>query len=356
MAIKYVGSIVIVLSILTGVTACENTNEAVDMNSTSFEEAALSSNEDIPRADSFADNAESTSEAEETVIESTSEPFVSADESEEISDSESVSKEELFPIDHMETNISDDSLFVLLQEIATIAAESSNVDVYYCDTRTGFYFHYNQSKTYPAASTLKAIYCQFLLQSGINLSEKIQFTSLLQSSTSGKLTDDKIGSYFTARELIEYAIIYSDNMAYRLLFDTYGSEEFNRYIQSLGLDIPRLSSSEYTKADAKSMAVCMMEIYRYSEATGDMFLINLMKNTTYNVQIGQGTQAEIAHKFGYEGDTYGYHDVAIVYADEPYVLSIFTNLDANVQGSNDTFAEIAAKVEILHTVLHTASE
>lgn len=244
-------------------------------------------------------------------------------------------------------------MLALLSEITEAAAQSQNVSIYYRDTETGFYFYYNPDSVYNSASTIKAIYCQYILQSGADLSRKVKFTYAEKESYSGKLTANAVGQYFTVDELIRYSIIYSDNMAYRLLFRTFGHEDFNAYIRSLGLSRPQLSSySEYTKVNAKDMGRCMLEIYRYSEAENDPYIIDLLKNTTYSVQLAKGTKYEIAHKYGYQGGRDGFHDTAIIYADEPYILSVYTNVNGNDRDCCKIFVRLSELTEKLHDGLH----
>ncbi|MCM1060854.1 MAG: class A beta-lactamase-related serine hydrolase [Eubacterium sp.] len=252
------------------------------------------------------------------------------------------------------TNIFDESMLAELSKI-TETAESygGNISVYYNDTETGYYFYYKPNETYKSACTVKASYCQYIIQSGADLDEKIKFTSAVKKSCSGLLSADKVGKYFTVRELIQISIIYSDNMSYRLLFNRFGYKGYNEYIKSLGLNAPQLTATyEFARVTAKDIAKCLKEVYRYSEETGDTFLVDLMKNTDYEYQITSGTKAETAHKFGNQGGTGGYHDSAIVYTEEPYILAIFTNIDPTSKKANEPFQKIAGMVEDFHIKLH----
>ncbi len=252
------------------------------------------------------------------------------------------------------TNIFDKSMLAELSEITETADRyGGNISVYYNDTETGYYFYYNPDETYKSASTVKASYCQYIIQSGADLDEKIKFTSAVKKSCSGLLSADKAGECFTVRELIRISIVYSDNMSYRLLFNRFGYKGYNEYIKSLGLNAPQLTALyEYAKVTARDIAKCLKEVYRYSEEMGDTFLVDLMKNTDYECQITSGTKSEVAHKFGEQGGTGGYHDSAIVYTEEPYVLSIFTNIDSASQRANEPFQKIAGMVEDFHIKLH----
>ncbi|MGN0642264.1 MAG: serine hydrolase [Huintestinicola sp.] len=252
------------------------------------------------------------------------------------------------------TNIFDENMLELLSKITETAAESDNVSIYYCDTETGYYFSYKPDNVYRSASTIKAIYCQYILQSGADLDRKVRFYYPKKTSSSGKLTRKAVGKCFTVDELITYAIVNSDNMAYRLLYETFGYKDFNAYIKSLGLQSPLLgSSSEYSKVTARSMGKCMLEIYRYSKATGNTYLTDLMKNTAFDEQISKGVKAETAHKYGQQGGKNGYHDIAVIYAKEPYILSIFTNVDVNDPDCNSIFVKLSELTAKLHNELHS---
>lgn len=79
------------------------------------------------------------------------------------------------------TNIFDESMLAELSEITEMAESyGGNISVYYNDTETGYYFYYNPDETYKSASTIKAIYCQYIIQSGADLDEKIKFTSAVK--------------------------------------------------------------------------------------------------------------------------------------------------------------------------------
>ena len=303
----------------------------------------------------------SVGEDSEVFLESSAEesslPEVSFEEctSEDVSSEEESSEEEPYiPLpENMETNIETKTARMILAQIEKIASRYKNVSIYYCDTATGYYYSRNTEEKYSSASVIKAFYCQYLLAEKVDLNRKIQLTEAKKTSSSGRLTKDAVGKWFTVKDLMKYAIRNSDNMAYYLLYETYGKDGFNNYIKSLGLKEPRLYSIEYTTLGTESAALCMKEIYRYAENTGDDFLVKLLKNTTHNAQIAAGTEAEVAHKYGFQdGKNIGYHDVAIIYTEEPYILAICTREDLYDKNSSEVFVKIASITELLHTYLH----
>lgn len=179
------------------------------------------------------------------------------------------------------TNIFDKSMLAELSEITETADRyGGNISVYYNDTETGYYFYYNPDETYKSASTVKASYCQYIIQSGADLDEKIKFTSAVKKSCSGLLSADKVGEFFTVRELIRITIIYSDNMSYRLLFNRFGYKGYNEYIKSLGLNAPQLTATyEYSKVTARDIAKSI------KEALIIFFTLTLLYNSKWIIRI-----------------------------------------------------------------------
>jgi beta-lactamase class A len=326
-------------------TSSNHTEDESSKDETTFEESEetnLSEDSEI----SLESSCEESSLAAESVEECTSEDVSSEEESSE--------EEPYIPLpENMETNIETKTARVILAQIEKIASRYKNVSIYYCDTATGYFYSTNTDEKYASASVIKPFYCQYLLSINVDLNKKIQLTKVTKTSASGKLTKDAIGKWFTVKDLMSYAICRSDNMAYYLLYETFGKKGFNDYIRTLGLSEPKLSTNEYTTLDAESAALCMREIYRYAEETGDQFLVDLLKSTTHNAQIAAGTEAEVAHKYGFQdGKNLGYHDVAIVYTAEPYILAICTQEDPYAENSSEVFVKIASIAELLHTYLH----
>ncbi len=328
-------------------TSCESREtsaDRTDVEETSVDFSSKDSDEQSIQSEvAYSSDAseEMTSKIEESSEES-QEPNESSEENSKPSHTENI-----------ETNIQASEAHVILQQIEKIASEYKSVSIYYCDTSAGYFYSRNTEERYSSASVIKAFYCQYLLSEKVDMNRKIQLTEAKKTSSSGRLTKDAVGKWFAVKDLMKYAIRNSDNMAYYLLFKTYGKDGFNDYIKSLGLKEPRLHSIEYTTLGAESAALCMKEIWRYAEEMGDYFLVDLLKNTTHNKQISAGTEAEVAHKYGYQdGRNIGYHDVAIVYAEEPYILAICTREDLYDKESYKVFVKIAALTEMLHKYLH----
>ena len=106
----------------------------------------------------------------------------------------------------------------------------------YQDLYSGFTVAYNEEAPIFTASSIKApamIYLYELASKGeVNLDEKLTYTSNFYSSGSGILKDKEVNTSYTVRELIEYAIIHSDNIAYSMLMNRFGRENILNFWKS----------------------------------------------------------------------------------------------------------------------------
>lgn len=255
--------------------------------------------------------------------------------------------------DEMITNITTAAADEILRQIADAFKPYPDAAVYFTDVNEEYFFGIRENLEFHSASTIKAPYCQYLAVSGADLFAEIPFTQSNRSSASGMLGADAVGQSFTLLELIEYTIRYSDNQAYKLLYDTYGTEDYNRYVESIGAEGLALDNgSEWAYVTPKELSRAMTEIHRTSEENG--MLTDFLRQTTFNAQIAAGTQYETAHKYGYNGGADGYHDTAIVYAPgRAYVLTVMTHMDFAVEDdANALFRTAAALCDQLHEVLY----
>ena len=300
-------------------------------------------------ADSETDTTDDThsNQVVDTESESFSESETTARQ-ETVSENSAKENQPVF-VDIIDTNITDNDALNILEQIVLVA-DKYELSISYKFNQ--YYYSINGDKTYDSASTIKAVYCQYLMATDADFDERLVFdTEYDRSSSSGKLTVEHKGELFTVGELIKYTIVYSDNMAYRLLFDKYGYKGFNEYVKELG--IPGLafgSDHEFTRVTATDLTAGMWEVLQFSKK--DNRLTDFLVDAEYKYQIASGTDYTVASKYGYQGGTKGFHDTAIVFANEPYVLTIMSNLDPS-KNANATkpFGQITAFTDDLHEIL-----
>lgn len=188
----------------------------------------------------------------------------------------------------------------------------------------------NPNKSYTAASTgkLPAIYYtqkrlnngslkpnqSFLYHDRINQMSGYSY----QRGGAGILQGKSYGGYYTIDTILKWTIEYSDNQGANFL-GYYGANQFNSAMRKeISQIIGRTWQSPFT-ITAKENAQLMRAIY-YQGGSANKYL----QNTVYdNQRIPKYLPVKVGHKIG---DVYDYrHDVAIVYAKQPYVLSVMTS-------------------------------
>jgi len=232
-----------------------------------------------------------------------------------------------------------------LQTLRDLTAQYPlQVSVYYRDLASGTVIEYNSSKKYSAGSVVKAPYCKWLLASGADLSEELTFSRADIVEGAGSVQNSPEGTVFTVQELIAKAIQESDNTAYHMLTLRFGFDGYLAYAKSLGVAANQNGQNLFGSMSAVGAGIFFSDIYVWSQSDTERggILIEDMCSTSYKQLISSVTDVPVAHKYGYNNGTSGFHDAAIVYAEHPYVLTIFTNLDPDAEGTVPYIQSLAA--------------
>ncbi|MCR5680908.1 MAG: serine hydrolase [Clostridiales bacterium] len=162
----------------------------------------------------------------------------------------------------------------------------------------------------------------------------------MKADGSGEIMNKAAGFRLTWRELFEYALLYSDNIAFSQIYNRFGFTSFNSLVWQLGI---KGQSAGFMYLTARDCGKFLGEIYRYFE-TGSAYALwmkDLMTRSRYGEMIAVYYPAgTVAHKYGW--DVNAFHDMAIVYAEKPYVIVIMTDYE---DGGNAAFAFFATVVD-----------
>ncbi|MFT8315792.1 MAG: serine hydrolase [Clostridium sp.] len=222
---------------------------------------------------------------------------------------------------------------------------SKDVGVYCIDLKSGKNFGINENKIYYSASTGKLpgiLYTQKKLNEGI-ISADTQFKyhdyvndipgAMIRGGT-GKLQNNIYdGKSISVVILLKYTCSYSDNLASNMLGYYVCNKNdgvFKSYISNI---ISRNIVKFAKEFSAKETALLMKSIYNQGGQS-----INNLQNTSWDkVKIPKYLPVKVAHKIGING-AYN-HDVAVVYGNNPYVISIMTK-----GGSDEFIAQLSKKI------------
>ncbi|MBQ3162802.1 MAG: serine hydrolase [Oscillospiraceae bacterium] len=206
-----------------------------------------------------------------------------------------------------------------------------DISMSYYDIETGFSLIINPDNHYYLASVMKAPYMLYIYRLALNgeadLEEKLVYTEAFRREGTGVLKEMEYGTEFTIEELIGYCLEESDNSAFAMLRDKFPEEGYVDYIKSLGVthtdDAKALNQPQIC---GETAIVFSRAIYDFIEEQNP-YSENLRYHMTHsrNAMIYGGEGDEVVRKYGWHGGNF--HDMAIVYGEKPYLLTIMTNLD-----------------------------
>lgn len=226
-----------------------------------------------------------------------------------------------------------------------------NITIHYKNLVTDRGYSWNSKSEVRAASTIKlplAIYVMKLAESGnIKLNEKLTYKSYHYYGGSGVIQKDKVGTQYSIEDLVQKAMIYSDNIAFIMLKERVGQQSFIRFMKSLGATYTYPQGRNQTSAyDLHLYAKDLYQFSQKSELGGK--LVQALKKTIYNTTIPRGiTGVEVAHKVGMIPNEKIFNDVALVFDQQPYTLAVTTK-ELQYEQSQQVIAKIASIIHRYH--------
>jgi len=198
----------------------------------------------------------------------------------------------------------------------------------YKDIQTGFTISYNESSPIFTASTIKAPAVIYLYEKvskkEIDLEEKLTYTSNFYNGGSGILQNKEPNTKYTVKELLEYTIHHSDNIAYAMLMNRYNREDMYNFWNKLGTEHIFKYNTIWGYTSAKDATIYMEELYRFyldNKEYGSV-LMDLFKNSGWKMIATKDGKYNTASKGGWSEESF--HDAAIVFEKNPYILTIMS--------------------------------
>ncbi|MFM0586845.1 class A beta-lactamase-related serine hydrolase [Streptococcus suis] len=232
-----------------------------------------------------------------------------------------------------------------VQELLTNKYSKDTIGIYVKQLSTGQTAGVNQEKLFYSASIAKLpilYYVQEQLNAGyIDLTTKVKYTAESMSfpgayaaGGSGSLSKTPDNKDYSVEELINKTAKESDNVASNLL-SYYVANKFDSNFYQV---ITAKTGSEWSMVTRETSAEIAGKTMEALYIQNGYVLESLLSTQFDNQRISKDISVPVAHKIGDADDVK--HDVAIVYAESPFVLSIFTdksNYDEITQIANDIY-------------------
>ena len=206
------------------------------------------------------------------------------------------------------------------------------------------------------ASAIKAPYalyvCRQLDAGNVFEDEAIEYQEKFYDEGSGNIKSAQPGTMYRLDYLLQESILHSDNIAYRLLVNRCGKEDFNAMLDSLGITegMHFTATNIWPKATPRELALCWNEIYNYiqSGAPHSALLAQILTNSSAYSPIRKAFvyQRTVAAKYGW--DQTSYVDAGIVYSAEgqpQYLLAILTE-----NGELENGGALAATTKLIRQI------
>lgn len=195
-------------------------------------------------------------------------------------------------------------------------------------------YSYNENEPVFCASVIKLPYavfvCQEITAGRMSLDDTFTYSYYWEYDGSGIIKDSAYGTDYTIRELLDYMLRYSDNIAYNVLVDLFGRDGFNMMVKEWGFDV-KLSdeSPRWPDVNAEFLCEAMKQMYLHSgdgecwETAWDA-LLNSTRGITR--EFNGSDDIPVAVKYGKE-EFQVYHEVCYVDSETPYIFVILSEID-----------------------------
>lgn len=224
--------------------------------------------------------------------------------------------------------------------------KAKRISVFVRDLNTSRFAGVNDSEIYYMASLLKTP----LLIGGFKLAEvepKILDQSLIYNGVPDLYNDQiisvsnklKKGETYTIKDLMNRAVVYSDNTAAQILLDYYPEGFLDRIMQALGVQIVKPTGEVEDFVTARTYANIFRILYNSSYLTREYSnqALEILSKTEFSngITAKLPKNLTIAHKFAERTLVNGdnsvaleqIHECGLVYLKDPYILCILTEGD-----------------------------
>ena len=237
----------------------------------------------------------------------------------------------------------------------------NSIGIYFKNLDTGFVYSYNPGAVFFGASLNKAKHALFIHVAAergyISMNTVHTFRSEDWWGGSGIIRFMQAGTRLTTRELLRHSVVYSDNVAHRMLARYMANSNFSYrdFVAEIGASTRYIKNlySHNTSAADTALWFYALHAYLESDSRYGHYLQYDLLNTAYyshpyftrgtrfggddpvNVRL-MHSQYPIAQKFGWAVESFNV--AGIVYAGSPFILVIISDMDS---GAHDLFNEIS---------------
>ncbi|MHC5229189.1 serine hydrolase [Enterococcus sp. LJL99] len=210
----------------------------------------------------------------------------------------------------------------------TATSFDGKIGITYIDLTTGEKIAVNGEQRFFSASTIKVPLAMMIADKVANGELKWEDQLIYKEKDDYEegtgIIVNNIQPTYSLRTLQEYNIVYSDNIAKNMLYDTFGGDKAGKKAITQHF-FQRDTDPENTELSSNEAAEVLSQLYQ-EKATNSEYqtIYDYMKQTVFHERMDTATTSgKVAHKIG-SYDNF-IHDIGILETDHPFILAIYTD-------------------------------
>ena len=237
--------------------------------------------------------------------------------------------------------------------------QNEKVAYAYRNLETDDMFSFNPDVCFYSASAIKFLVCLYIYKQAEEnptlLDKKLNLVEEDFKGGSGVLSDDKSVTEYTIRELVYYALKESDNTAYIKLVNFVTPEKLKEFGLSLGANHTLEGKDLFGITNAYDMGVYLTHLYNYLNTNTKLSneLKESMLNPSYQIIKSKSIDNNLFVR-NYVSFVIAFHEVGIVYDENPYILIILTQKNELKEKIN-YINKVAKKINKIHKLIKNRS-
>lgn len=168
-------------------------------------------------------------------------------------------------------------------------------------------------------------YCCQQIDNGVKSADEVMtYTQSFYHGGAGVIRKSPYGTKYKISTLIDYALRYSDNVAYDMLVYAFGIDGFNHMVKDWGFGVRISQYTRFPQVNAVFMKYAMHKMYlQRNQSTIWQTAWTALNESTGNFARAEiDENANVAIKYGLVETSY--HEVIFVDGAHPYILVILT--------------------------------
>ncbi len=168
------------------------------------------------------------------------------------------------------------------------------------------------------------MFTKWQVKEKIDLEKELTYTPKQYCKGTGNLQYEKMYTKYKTKELVRLSTVISDNVAHNMLMDNYGRTNMLEFWKEKGTTSIFKQNSNWGRINAHDAIIYMSELYRFyteNEEYGNQLMTNFLNAAPKFIKGKNGYK--VANKSGWTGSAL--HDVAIIFADNPYIVVALSN-------------------------------